>query len=89
MTTTEPATKVAKDMLGREVKVGDLVAWGHAGRYACTRIGRVYRVDSRCSVRARILEKKRGAWVRGHHSLPLLFVKIDDTGLDIPQLADL
>lgn len=87
---------MAKDVLGRELNVGDLVAWGHSGRYAGTRIGRVYRIEGP-HVRAWILERKRegpryqrtGPWVKAHHAGPSDPVKLDDTGLDVPKLEDL
>lgn len=80
---------MAKDLLGREIEVGDLVAWGHSGRYAGTRVGRVYRVEGR-QVRAWILERKRtDEWVKGHHAAPSDPIKLDDTGLNLPTLDSL
>lgn len=87
MSTPEPV--IAQDMFGRPVQVGDLIAWGHSGRYAGTRIGRVYRVESPKYVRAWILERVKGRWVKAHHAGPLGIVKVDDTDLDVPQLEDL
>lgn len=91
----------AKDLFGRIVRVGDLVVYGHSGRYAGTRVGLVYRIDDFRNISVFILEKERrfdtgkgkyvytGKWVKGHHSKPNGFVKIDPVPNGIPQLKDL
>lgn len=82
----------AKDMFGRPLEIGDLVVYGHSGRYAGTRVARVYNTDDPKAVRVRIVEKSRldpRGWKKGHHSTPHGIVKIDETGLDIPKLGDL
>ena len=96
----------AKDLFGRIVNVGDLVVYGHSGRYAGTRVGLVYKVDGPRDVRVYILERETtwvpmvgdpsrkmqkytGKWVKGHHSKPNGFVKIDPVPNGIPLLKDL
>lgn len=88
----------AKDLFGRPVEVGDLVVYGHSGRYADTRVARVYNTDDPNAVRVFIMEKKYEGyspnrkflgWGKGHHSTPNGIVKIDETGLGIPKLGDL
>lgn len=90
--------ETALDMLGRRVGVGDLVVYGHSGRYAGTRVGRVYQVDNNRTVRVFIVEKERqyvdgkwvvGEWKKSHHSKPHGFVKIDDSDTGIPKLKEL
>src|SRR5690349_24834254 len=54
--------QLAKVYFGRIVRVDDLVVYGHSGRYAGTRVGRVYKIDGINDIRVYILEKET-EWV--------------------------
>ena len=80
----------ARDLFGRPLNIGDLVVYGHSGRYASTRVARVYNVDNPKRVRVRIIEKSHGdKWVKAGTSVPYGIVKVDETDLSIPTLSEL
>jgi hypothetical protein len=90
--------EVAYDLLGQEVRLGDLVAYGHSGRYAATRVGRVYWIRSSTSVRVWLFQKTRqagtwtvaGLWYRANSAEPSGFVKLTEAtpGALVPTIPE-
>ena len=92
--------EVARDLFGQAVELNDLVVYGHSGRSASTRVGRVYWVRGK-RVRVRIFERtthfdherKRevysGGWTQGGTADPNGFVRVDPlTAVELPPLLD-
>lgn len=78
------------DKFQRKVRVGDLIVYGHSGRYAGTRVGRVYRIYDDFHVMVYLVhEQEIGVWKKGRHAKPSNDIVRVDGPTTVPTLKEL